>query len=133
MRERAVSVIIPTKLAPSRRHFIRRADDSVLSQEGVRAMPLVVINGRENDPELAEDIAADRRIRVATLEHADLPAALHFGRRMVDTAWFGELDDDDVLMPGALRTRVETLENDRQYDAVVTNGIRRGIDGEASH
>jgi hypothetical protein len=96
-------------------------------------MPLLVINGREKDLELAEDIGEDRRIRVATLDHADLPAALRFGRRMVDTAWFAELDDDDVLMPGALRTRVEALENDRQYDAVVTNGIRRGIDGDALH
>jgi hypothetical protein len=130
MLERAVSVIIPTRLVARRRHLIRRAVDSVLSQEGVRAVPLVVINGRESDPELAEDIGADRRLRVATLEHADLPAALHFGRRMVDTAWFAELDDDDVLMPGALRTRVEALENDRQCDAVVTNGIRRGIDGD---
>jgi glycosyltransferase involved in cell wall biosynthesis len=131
--ERAVSVIIPTKLAGRRRHLIRRAIDSVLSQDGVRGVPLVIVNGWEQDPELAADISADRRLRVATLEHPDLPAALHSGRRMVDTAWFAELDDDDVLMPGALRTRVEALENDRQCDVVVTNGIRRGIDGDTLH
>ena len=96
-------------------------------------MPLIVINGRERDPELAAGISADRRLRVATLEHADLPAALHCGRRMVDTTWFAELDDDDVLMPGALSTRVDALENDHQCHAVVTNGIRRGIDGDTLH
>jgi hypothetical protein len=132
-RERVVSVIIPTKLAARRRPLITRAIDSVLAQDGVRAVPLVVVNGHERDPELAAAISADGRLRVTTLEHADLPAALHCGRGMVDTTWFAELDDDDALMPAALRTRVEALENDRQCDAVVTNGIRRGRDGDALH
>lgn len=132
-RERVVSVIIPTKLAARRGPVIRRAIESVLGQEGVCGVPLVVVNGHECDPDLAAEISADHRLRVTTLADANLPAALHAGRRMVDTTWFAELDDDDVLMPGALRTRVEALENDRQCDAVVTNGIRRGVDGDSLH
>jgi glycosyltransferase involved in cell wall biosynthesis len=97
--QQTISVIIPTKVNPARRALLKRAIESVLAQEDVRVVPIVVINGSERDPELTSEIIADRRFRVVTLENADLPAALRTGREMVDTRWFAELDDDDLLMP----------------------------------
>jgi len=128
-----ISVIVPTKATPARRTLLKRAIDSLLVQEDVRVVPIVVINGPERDAELTSEIAADRRFRVATLEQADLPTALCTGRKMVDTVWFAELDDDDVLMPRALITRIEALNKQPEFDMVVTNGVRRDFNGDKLH
>ncbi len=120
-----VSVIMPTLALVARGALVRRALDSVLGQQGVRAVPVVVINGPSRDPALTRDLRADRRLRVAMLEQPDLPAALRAGRELVDTPFFAELDDDDVLLPGALAARVQALQDPPQCDVVVTNGFRR--------
>jgi glycosyltransferase involved in cell wall biosynthesis len=128
--QQTISVIIPTKVNPARRALLKRAIESVLAQEDVRVVPIVVINGSERDPELTSEIIADRRFRVVTLENADLPAALRTGREMVDTRWFAELDDDDLLMPRALISRLEALNKQPEFDLVVTNGVMRGSDSD---
>jgi glycosyltransferase involved in cell wall biosynthesis len=129
----AVSVIMPTRVLKERGALLRRALESVLAQQGVRVVPLVVINGPAVDPALATELRADRRLRVATLEQADLPAALRAGRSLVDTVWFAELDDDDVLLPGALAARVRALEERPECQAVVTNGLIRDSRGDSLH
>ena len=130
MDQQTISVIIPTKAAPARRALLRRAIDSVLAQQNVRVVPIIVINGAEWDPGLRSEIIADRRFRVVTLENADLPGALRTGREMVDSMWFAELDDDDLLMPRALISRLEALEKQPEFDLVVTNGVIRGSDSD---
>src|SRR5688572_14049669 len=57
------------------------------------------------------------------------PVALRAGREVVDTSWFGTLDDDDYLLPGALLTRVRALSEHPECDTVVTNGYRRDATG----
>jgi len=126
----AVSVIMPTRARPERAALFRRAVESVLTQENVRVVPLVVINGPERDPELTDELRADPRLRVAILDDADLPAALLAGRKMVDTGWFAELDDDDILLPGALDIRLQALQGQPEFDAVVTNGFKRTAGGD---
>src|SRR2546425_13312811 len=73
----------------------------------------------------------DRRVRWARLEQADVRPVLRAGREMVQTNWFTELDDDDVLLPGALAVRVQALEERPEFDAVVTSGFRRDAAGDA--
>jgi len=126
----AVLVIIPTRARRERGALFRRAVESVLAQENVRVVPLVVINGPNPDPELTAACRADRRLRVTILAEADLPAALMMGRKMVDTRWFGELDDDDILLSGALDVRLQALQKQSEFDAVVTNGILRDATGD---
>jgi glycosyltransferase involved in cell wall biosynthesis len=126
----AVSVIMPTRARRERRALFRRALASVLAQENVRVVPLVVINGPERDFELTEELRADPRLRVMMLDQADLPAALAAGRKMVDTNWFAELDDDDVLLPGALAVRLEALQKQPELAAVITNGVKRTAAGD---
>lgn len=121
---------MPSRALARRRAAIWRAVESVLSQEGVRAIPLVVINGPDRDPSLVDELRADRRLRVASIDDAGLPRALPAGRKLVDTPWFGELDDDDVLLPGALRCRLDVMAQGAGWDAVVTNGYRRGAYGD---
>ena len=124
-RERAITVIVPTRGLRARAAFLRHAVDSVLSQDGVRCVPLVVINGPDCDPAVARALRADRRVRVLVREPADLPAALRAGREAVDTPWFASLDDDDRLLRGAMALRVAALERAPSLDVVVTNGYRR--------
>jgi hypothetical protein len=104
-----------------------------LTQENVRVVPLIVINGPERDPEFVAAWRADARVRVTVLDEADLPAALLAGRKMVQTKWFAELDDDDFLLPGALALRVEMLEERPELDGVVTDGFKRSGDQERRH
>jgi glycosyltransferase involved in cell wall biosynthesis len=124
-KDPTVSVIIPTTALASRRPVIFRAIDSVLDQTGVSAIPTVIINGPGRDPALTEELVADRRLRVHVVETGSLPNALRVGRYAVDTPYFGELDDDDQLMPGALASRVQALIESDDYDCVVSNGYRR--------
>ena len=121
---------MPTRALRTRIPLIERALESVLNQESVRVVPLVVINGTDHDPEFTRRLRADPRLRVIMLEEADLPSALRAGREKVDSEYFSELDDDDVLLPQALMARVQALEEGPDLDAVITNGFWRNSDGE---
>lgn len=129
----AVSVIIPTTGLRSRRDLLRRAIESVTGQQGVRAVPLVVLNGQEAGPELEAGLRSDPRLQVVRLQQAGLPGSLAAGREAVETPWFAELDDDDVLLPGALATRLRALADHPDHDVVVTNGYRRDAGGDFLH
>lgn len=128
--EPTISVIMPTRARRERAALLKRAIDSVLAQDAVRAVPLVVINGPDRDAALAQELSADRRLRVLTLDEADLPAAFRAGRKMVDTEWFAELDDDDILLPEALATRLLALQESPGFGVVVTRGWKRGTGGD---
>ncbi len=125
-----VAVIMPTRGRPERAGLLRRALGSVMAQEGVQPIPIVVVNGPERDPDLCRELATDTRIRIVYRAEADLPAALRAGREAVDTEWFAELDDDDLLLPGALRYRLDLLSDHPTCDVVVTNALRRGPAGD---
>jgi glycosyltransferase involved in cell wall biosynthesis len=129
-----VSVIVPTRALAGRAALLRRALDSVFAQQGVRVVPIVVINGPGPDPDTVRQLTTDSRLRVVTLPPADydLPAALLAGRNLVDTPWFSELDDDDLLLPTALAERVNALEDDA-YGAAISNGLRRNAAGDVLH
>jgi glycosyltransferase involved in cell wall biosynthesis len=128
-----VSVIIPTRALRERSALLRRAVESVLAQRAVHVVPLVIVNGACKDRAVTDELRADRRLRVATLDDANLPAALLVGREMVDTPWFAELDDDDIFFPEALSLRIRALEERPEFDAVVTNGLRRDPTGDRLH
>lgn len=125
--EPTISVILPTCARHERAALLERAIDSVLAQAAVRTVPLVVINGSNYDAALADELRADRRLKVLALDEADLPAAYRAGRKMVDTEWFAELDDDDFLLPEALAVRLRALQEPPEFDVVVTRGWKRGM------
>jgi hypothetical protein len=126
----AVSVIIATLGLRERADLLEGAITSVAEQVDVRAIPLVVLNGTRACPDVERRLRADRRVRLVMLGEADLPTALRVGRAAVDTPYFGALDDDDVLLPGAIARRVGEFSRRRDLDVVVTNGFRRedGVD-----
>ena len=122
---RTISVIVPTAAFARRRALVWRAIESILSQRDVSAIPIVIVNGPSRDRAVTRELLADRRLRVHVLEEAGLPHALQAGRRLVDTPWFAELDDDDLLLPDALSLRIAALAQSDDHDCVVTNGYRR--------
>ncbi len=123
---RSVSVIMPTIACRERAKGLVRAIDTVVSQGGVRAIPLVVVNGSSAAPEVLAHLRGRADIRLATLDEAGLPRALHAGRAMVDTPFFAVLDDDDELLPRALQTRLEAL-HETSADVLVTSGFLDGF------
>lgn len=124
---------MPTRGLAGRAGVLWRTIDSVLGQERIRACPILVLNGSGADPDLVRALNADARLRVITVEQEGLPAALRVGRQHVHTAFFATLDDDDVLLPHALATRLEAARRDPGPDVVVTNGLRRGSEGDFPH
>lgn len=106
---------------------------SVLDQQDVRARALVVLNGAPDHASLAAEMAADDRVRLITRSEAGIPAALHNGLQLVATSYFGSLDDDDLLLPGALKLRYDALERHPDRIVAVTNGYRREAEGDVLH
>lgn len=126
--EHAISVIIPTLAETRRSTSLLRAIDSILSQEGVHATPLVVVNGNRFDPSLVERLEKLQGIRLHMEATGGLINALVVGRRLVETPYFAFLDDDDEYLPHALRARLDAMLSDECPDVVVSNGYR--FDGE---
>ncbi|HEU4371532.1 MAG TPA: glycosyltransferase family A protein [Methylomirabilota bacterium] len=122
-----VSVIVPTQACRARASSLVRAIDSVVSQQNARGIPLVVVNGDRGAPEMLEHLRRRADIRLAVLEEAGLPRALHAGRTLVDTPYFAVLDDDDELLPEALQTRLAALDAAPGTDVAVTNGYLVGF------
>jgi len=125
-----VSVIVPTVAVASRAACLGRALDSVLAQKDVRVDPIVVANGPDCHPELVHSLAQRRDIRLVRRPEAGLASALSAGRALVDAPYFAELDDDDLLLPGALAARVTRLDAEPDIDVVVTSGYLRGPGGD---
>ncbi len=120
-----VSVIIPTCAEVTRAPLLARALDSLLRNQGDLVLPVVVVNGSRYLPEVLNDLRKRRDIRCIYLDEASTTGARLAGRRVIDTEFFGVLDDDDEYLPGAAKVQIGPLLRDSSIDVVVTNGYRR--------
>jgi len=127
-----VTIVIPTLATAERGPYLRKAIGSILAQAESRPIPLVVANGDRCDPEVLRWLEDNRAIRFLRVAPASMPNALYEGWKAVDTRFFGELDDDDELLPRALALRLAAFENSPDADVVVTNGIVRDEFGDSS-
>lgn len=129
----SATVIIPSRGLRERADVIWRAIDSVREQRGIRAVPLVVLNGAQRAPEVEGALRDDPGVRLIVRDAPGIAAALRTGRAAVDTPWFTALDDDDILLPDALSRRVHALEARPGCDVVVTNGFIRQDGSDVLH
>ena len=129
-----VDVLVVTLCAATRAAEIRRVVATTLSQKGVRPRLIMVVNGRRYDPDLLDWLRHEPGILVVYQETPSIFLARRRAREQVTAPYFGFLDDDDFLLEGALKTRVQVLEADRSADAVVSNGyLRKGSTKKFTH
>jgi glycosyltransferase involved in cell wall biosynthesis len=117
-----VSIVIPTTATARRAPLLSRALSSILKNQDEKAIPIIVVNGSKYVPEVLESLKRRRDVRFLYLEEGSATRARLAGREIVDTEFFGILDDDDEYLPGALRTRLNPLIEDGSVEVVVTNG-----------
>lgn len=118
-----VSVIIASLADAQRADSLDRAIASVLAQQGVHALPIVVVNGGRHDPDVLESLKRRQDIKCVHFSYGGLPEARLKGRQAVQTPFFAYLDDDDVLLPDSLELRLKPMLADHTVDIVVSNGF----------
>jgi glycosyltransferase involved in cell wall biosynthesis len=129
MRER-IDVIIPTLCDSKRGPLLVRAIESVVSQDGVHAVPVVVVNGARFDPATLDALKRRSDIRLIQIPDPSLFLARRAAFETIRTEYFATLDDDDLFLPGALARRLEAFQSGDRVDWVVTNGLLVRPDGE---
>ena len=126
-----VDVLIVSLCAAERAAEIRRVVDTTLAQDGVRARLVIVVNGQRFDRDLFEELRRTAGVHVVYQKEPSIFLARRCAREHVTAPYFGFLDDDDYLLPGALRTRVRSLASDPSADVVVTDGYLTEGDSES--
>ena len=121
----SICIIIPTTCETSRWAMLNRAIASVHTQKNVHVQVLVVVNGVRFDAEHLKTLKTRSDLSVHYELVGSLPLALHIGRSLIDTDFFGFLDDDDVYLPDALANRLGPMLEDGGVDFVASNGLRR--------
>lgn len=118
-----ISQIIATTCESRRAAVLRRAIESVEAQREVAVELLLIANGPRVDESLLAELTTRDGIRIHRVAEAGYSNALRVGREITTCEFFGFLDDDDELLPGALAARVATLRADSGAAAVVSAGL----------
>lgn len=122
-----VEIVIPTLASVERRLQLLRAIESVFEAAQYASVRVIVcVNGSHYDERTVSELRHEPRVSVHQFNFASAPRASAEGRRRVTARHFGFLDDDDVLLPGAIDLRLDTLRKaPSDVDVVISNGIRR--------
>lgn len=116
-----VTVVIPTTCESARAGLLPDAIDSALSQRDVAVEVVVVVNGARVD----ESLLARLPWQATILRRAEgnVSAARHAGRQAAQGEFTCFVDDDDRLLPDALRIRLAVAAAHPDADVIVTNGL----------
>ena len=118
----SVDVIVRTLADPARSKLLFRALDSIQNQDGVKARPIVVVNGQLFDKAILEALKNRPGILVHQEKQASMRVARAAGRNLVTATFFSYLDDDDELIAGSLAGPMEWLESHPECDVLINNG-----------
>ena len=124
-----ISVLMVTLCQSERRQVLLRAIDSIIGQEGVKAVPVIVVNGDRYDPSLLDELKQRPDISVLYQREASIFLARRLARESIDSAFFSMIDDDDEYLPGGLATRLDVLRADPRAAAIIGNGLVVAPDG----
>lgn len=128
-----INVIIRTMAEPVRYHQLRCAIESVINQQEVTGIPIVVANGDRYDPKIIYELEKREDIIFTYHEEGSAGLALKIGREMVETDYFAFLDDDDELLAESLECRVKEMEHNKSVDVVVSSGFYNSNGEQAIH
>ncbi len=99
--------------------FLAEALDSVLEQEGVPDLDVVVVDDGSTDDTPAVLEGYGDRIRVLRQENAGVAAARNAGLAEASADFVAFQDADDIWMPGKLRTQLDCFEENPDLDLCV--------------
>ncbi len=117
-----LDVIVRTRADAPRSKLLFRALDSIQDQNGIKARPIVVVNGQKFDASTLSVLEDRLGILLHRVEHASAGLALVAGRRLVTAPFFAYLDDDDELIADSLLRPLRWLESHPGCDALISNG-----------
>ena len=120
-----VTVIIPTTAQKSRHAEIRRCIQSIRDSSRFEVQIITVVNGASPDPGVCEWLKVQSDVRFEYIETPSAPNAVFHGRKLVTTAYFSTLDDDDEYLEGSTDLKLAVLTSSPGTDLVVTNAYRR--------
>lgn len=119
-----VTVIIPTLARTARASELKRAVKSITSQADVSCLASVVVNGDVYDAGLLDEIGSMPGVQIHHSPRKGVSAARYHGRTLVETEYFGFIDDDDEFLPGAFTVRTRHLSQHPEVDVLITNGYQ---------
>ncbi len=118
-----ITIVIPTTCSADRHESLLRAVQSAHAASCQPIAVLVVVNGSRVDADTLAELT-EQPVTIDRQREGSLPKALARGRSLVQTPFFGFLDDDDELLPGALDSRLALMLADPRLGLVVSNGYR---------
>ena len=120
-----ITIIIPTLCSAQRADSLRRAIASVrLAGPGIATI-LIAANGPYVDADLAAELQLQRDAQYVYFEEGSAPKTIAATLPLVDSEYFGFLDDDDELLPDSLIQRLAILQHAATSDIVLSNGYLR--------
>lgn len=126
-----ISIIMPVY---NRERYLEEAVKSVLGQSYSNFELIIVDDGStDNSLNIAREFAEqDKRVTVITLkEHKGIAVARNEGLRRARGGFITQLDSDDVMLPDAIKSRVQFLNSHPEVDFVFGK-IHRFIDKEGN-
>ncbi len=120
-----ISIIIATMAESSRTNKLKRAIQSIRSSSSVPISIIVVVNGSRYDQDLCEWLKSQSDIVYDYLTEPSAPKAIRRGVELVQTEFYGCLDDDDELINMAIDKRLKLIRGQKNIDCVISNGYRR--------
>lgn len=121
------STIIPT----IGRSTLARAVQSVLEQEFTDAGIEVIVVNDSGKPLRDEEWQKSSRVRVINTNRRERSVARNTGAAIAQGSYLHFLDDDDVLLPGAMQTFWELAQKDKE--AAWLYGSWRIVDNDGNH
>lgn len=128
-----ISIIIPTTAQQERFEGLKRAVESIRASSQQLVHIIALVNGNRKSEEVCRWLQEQPDVEFAYREKGSLPLAHLEARMLVETKYFGFLDDDDEYTGGALDLRLQALVNDSTLSLVVTNGYRVLVDSKRVH
>lgn len=122
-----ITIIIPTICTAARAASLRRAIASIQEAGPGTTRIIIAANGPRVAPDVAEELRGRQDLQFVYFEEGSSPKAVSLAVPLVDTEYFGFLDDDDQFLPHALNQRLALIQTKPEADIVLSNGyIRKG-------
>lgn len=119
-----ITIVIPTTCRRERADLLRNAIASIHRAAPGAVEVIVAMNGPHVDPEMAAELQERPDIRVVRFAEGSSPMAIWRALELVESEFFGVLDDDDEMLPRGLTMRLEALYAEPRADLVLSNGFR---------